>query len=187
MAYTDEDATIVFAFASHVAIALENARLAEQTRVTLVDLQDTLERLQRTQKRLVESEKMAALGQLIANIAHEINTPIAAIRASAGNIANALEDALQALSSELRGLPPEQYDLFWKLVYRACQPKPALTTREERQFRRVLRQRLEEVGVDDAQTVADMLSQIGVYDDFEPFLPLLRCAAPALCRQHAGN
>ena len=108
MAYTDEDATIVFAFASHVAIALENARLAEQTHVTLVDLQDTLERLQRTQKRLVESEKMAALGQLIANIAHEINTPIAAIRASAGNIANALEDALQALSSELRGRPPEQ-------------------------------------------------------------------------------
>ena len=186
VAYTDEDATIVFAFASHVAIALENARLAEQTRVTLVDLQDTLERLQRTQKRLVESEKMAALGQLIANIAHEINTPIAAIRASAGNIANALEDALQALSSELRGLPPERHDLFWKLVYRACQPKPALTTREERQFRRVLRQRLEEVGVDDAQTVADMFSQIGVYDDFEPFLPLLRCAAPALFMAVSG-
>ncbi len=172
--YTDEDAAIVFAFASHVAVSLENARLADQTRHALVDLQDSVERLQRTQKRLVESEKLAALGKLVANVAHEINTPIGAIKASAGNILAALNDTLHTLPVALRDVHPEQHALFISLITRALQEKQSLTTAEERRFRRALHQELEAADLEQADEMADMLVDMGIYTQVEEFLPLLR-------------
>ena len=174
VAYTEEDAAIVFAFASHVAVSLENARLAERTRQALIEVQDMVERLQRTQKRLVESEKLAALGKLVANVAHEINTPIGAIKASAGNILAALDETLRTLPVALRDIHPEQHALFLSLITRALQEKQSLTTAEERRFRRALIQELETAEVAQADDIADMLVDMGIYAHIEEFLPLLR-------------
>ncbi|GAK49049.1 two-component sensor histidine kinase [Candidatus Moduliflexus flocculans] len=172
--YTDEDAAIVFAFASHVAVSLENARLADRTRQALIEVQDMVERLQRTQKRLVESEKLAALGKLVANVAHEINTPIGAIKASAGNILAALDETLRALPVVLRDIHPEQHALFISLITRALQEKQLLTTAEERRFRRALCQELEDADLAQADEMADMLVDMGIYAQIDEFLPLLR-------------
>ncbi len=70
--FTDEEIGFFNTLASHAAVAIENARLYEQTR-------QQLEQLRNTQDRLVESERRAAIGELVAGLAHEINNPLTAI------------------------------------------------------------------------------------------------------------
>jgi signal transduction histidine kinase len=54
----------------------EKGRLLEEIRFSEQNLRKTLEQLEHTQDQLIQSKKMAALGQLVAGVAHEINTPI---------------------------------------------------------------------------------------------------------------
>jgi signal transduction histidine kinase/ligand-binding sensor domain-containing protein len=62
------------------------------------ELQSTLEILQKTQEQLIESEKMAALGGLVAGVAHEINTPVG-IGITA---ASSLQEELQKMASRYK-------------------------------------------------------------------------------------
>jgi signal transduction histidine kinase len=57
------------ALARHAALAIENAQLFERE-------QHTIEELQKAQKQLLQSEKLATIGQMAAGIAHELNTPL---------------------------------------------------------------------------------------------------------------
>jgi len=57
------------ALVRHAALAIENAQLFERE-------QHTIEELQKAQKQLLQSEKLATIGQMAAGIAHELNTPL---------------------------------------------------------------------------------------------------------------
>ncbi|GET40945.1 sensor histidine kinase [Microseira wollei] len=138
------------------------------------ELQQTLHDLQKNQAKLIQTEKMAALGQLIAGIAHEINTPLGAIQASIGNITSYLEQSLTELPPLLQSLSSDRLTNFFTLLDWAKQPKEMLSLREERQLKRSLKQTFSEQGIQSADALADTLSKMGINNTLDPLLPLLQ-------------
>jgi signal transduction histidine kinase len=64
---------------AHVAYALENARLLEESRLTTARLQTVVEDLRTAQTRLVEGETVRALGQMASGMAHHLNNLLAVV------------------------------------------------------------------------------------------------------------
>jgi PAS domain S-box-containing protein len=90
-AFSDHAARLAELFAAQAAIALENAYLYEAQ-------QEQYRRLQDAQARLIRSEKMSALGRLIASISHEINNPLQAVQGCLTLIHEGVEEATPRLS-----------------------------------------------------------------------------------------
>lgn len=195
-AFTSDRLEILNLLCTQAAISLENAQLystleqkvAEQTQ----ELSQALTYQQSTQQELIHSEKMAALGQLIASIAHEINTPLGVIRSATSNIVAANHVTLQQLPRIMQSLSPQQQQEFQALIHVALQSHQSLSTREERQLRRQLQSTLLDQGIPNAIAISTQLSQMQIVADLQHYLAILqdpRCeqilqVAYALVMQH---
>ena len=76
VAFTEREVELVTSFADQAVIAIENARLFNELQVRTKELSASLDGLRVAQNRLVQTEKLASLGQLTAGIAHEIKNPL---------------------------------------------------------------------------------------------------------------
>jgi len=94
--FSDKQIALLQTFADQAVIAIGNVRLFEQVQARTKELAASLDELRTAQDRLVQTEKLASLGQLTAGIAHEIKNPL--------NFVNNFSALSAELTEELLGV-----------------------------------------------------------------------------------
>ncbi len=115
--FTDKQIELATTFADQAAIAIENVRLFESVESRTRELAKSLEDLRTAQDRLVQTQKLASLGQLTAGIAHEIKNPLNFVNnfsAVSAELTDELNDVLKpaALNKKMR----EEVDELTRLL-----------------------------------------------------------------------
>jgi two-component system, NtrC family, sensor kinase len=99
--FNQQQIDLVTTFADQAVIAIENVRLFEEVQARTRELAKSLDDLRTTQDRLVQTQKLASLGQLTAGIAHEMKNPLNFVNNFSGlsaELIDELQDTLKGLS-----------------------------------------------------------------------------------------
>jgi len=190
--FGEADLRLLVTFADQTATAIENARLYTEVRAfsevlearvrartaelekANSEIERALRELGEAQGQLIHSEKMAGLGMLVAGIAHEVNSPAAAVQ----GLVDALQETVRRLSRWAHdlydvGLPRASIDRYFRLVDSLIpdmMSSPLSTSVEARQQTRRLKSLFGDVA--GAAEAATMLGEVG--DVGERVAPILR-------------
>ena len=132
--------------------------------------------LKEAQSKLIQSERMAALGQLIAGIAHEVNTPLGAIKSSAEESAITHGAMISKAKILIQSLPQNELVALFNLLDQSNAQTAVFSSREERVMRNKLAVQLEEYELENANYHARQLIQSGILEIKPELEQLLRNA-----------
>jgi signal transduction histidine kinase len=92
--FTQKDMDDGWFMVSLLSIVVENMQLHVSMKARIAEQQDLIARLHEAKSQLLQSEKMAAIGQLAAGVAHEINNPIGYVNSNLGTLQKYLDDLI---------------------------------------------------------------------------------------------
>jgi signal transduction histidine kinase len=103
--WQENEVDLLVQIGSQLGVGLQQAELLQQTRRQKEEITQTFKELQQAQSQLIQSEKMAGLGQLVAGVAHEINNPISFIYGNIPYVTQHTEDLLNLLHLYQKNYP----------------------------------------------------------------------------------
>ncbi len=139
----------------------ELARSNESLVATNGRLASAYAELEEAQDRLVSSERKAVMGRIVASVAHELNTPLAAILSSSRSASDELSAILRSLPDLLEGSLEAERAFFLRCLERARVGLGDLDSHAIRNSRRSMRGELEATGRGDSDKWAEALSDMG--------------------------
>lgn len=141
-----------------------NASLESKVASRTLHLEQTIEELSSTRDRLVASAKLAVLGQLVAGVAHDLNTPLGAAASAANSALHFLERGRSDWTSD---------PAVAVLLSRAADPTASLAGHREPSVRRQLIREAAAAGIASPETAVDALEDLGVVPPLADLGPLL--------------
>jgi len=146
-------------------ITQQNIEITQQKN----ELAQAYKDLQEAQEKLILAEKMAAMGKLVKNVAHEINTPIGAVK-------SAVQLSQQSLTNIIAKLPylsAQNVAHIQPLLERIMQANTTqMSTREARQYRKTIETDFQNAGIQNASKLADELVKIGIIPPVDELIPI---------------
>jgi signal transduction histidine kinase len=164
--FSDSDINFARSVADALVLALEteqvnnsNKKLAEANS----SLKESYEQLVNLQSDIIKQEKLATLGTLISGIAHEINTPLGAIKASNDNINDTFISGLIELTSRMSS---DEIKKGIELFFHHNKRNYILTTREERSILRNIEKEIQksELKIENSYFFASKIYELGYHN-----------------------
>lgn len=139
-----------------------------------IELENTIQTLNETKSKLVETERVAALGQLVAGIAHEVNNPLAVIKANVQIIEEKIYDTIEYIPKFFETLKKDEKLAFYEIITNSIKNSEILSTREERERKKEILKDLEDfTGAEfPKETIAESILRIKLKPPYVKYISI---------------